>query len=122
VVALAAQRTGGVSPAATRPVQLEWPGAIYRLVATLTTEGDIDPGHGPMMNRTLLHAMHQYYVDRHAQPNGDHEVHRHGCTSMAEDLDPLGLHEDCRSAVLAAGARFVQANGCFWCCRECHST
>jgi hypothetical protein len=66
--------------------------------------------------------MYEYFIDRHAQPNGDHEVHRSGCSCLPADRDSLGEHIDCHAALAAADGRYPQANGCFWCCRECHST
>jgi hypothetical protein len=48
------------------------------------------------------------YVNRNAQPNGDHEVHRTDlCTRLpaANNQDPLGIHSGCSSAVAATRAR-----------------
>lgn len=70
--------------------------------------------------------MPNYIVNRNAQPNGDHEVHRTDiCTQLPEprNQDPLGSHTGCRTAVAAAKAKgYRTANGCYYCSNECHTT
>lgn len=63
-----------------------------------------------------------YYVNNVAQANGDHEVHRSGCTYMPLNKAHLGEHATCRTAVVAAKVHFRQSNGCAFCSRECHTT
>lgn len=48
--------------------------------------------------------MPNYVVNREAQPNGDHEVHQHGCSWMPalHNQHPLGWHSGCQSAVMVA--------------------
>jgi len=67
--------------------------------------------------------MAAYYVNRNAQPNGDHEVHKTGCTYMpdANNRTYLGEHSTCQSAVQKAREYFSQVNGCYFCSRECHT-
>ena len=63
-----------------------------------------------------------YIVNKNAQSNGDHEVHKEGCTTMP-DLDnqvPLGEHASCQSAVEKAKTIYPQADGCAHCCPECN--
>jgi hypothetical protein len=68
----------------------------------------------------------EYVVNRKAQANGDHEVHRMDTCKMlpaSENRDPLGVLNGCRSAVIAAKVKgYARANGCAWCSPECHTT
>jgi len=68
--------------------------------------------------------MARYYVNRNAQTNGDHEVHRDGCTVMPHPDNRLYLGEftSCRPAVVEARRHYPQSNGCYFCSRECHTS
>ena len=66
--------------------------------------------------------MPRYAVNRVAQSNGDHEVHKEGCTYWPTNRDNLGYHVTCHTAVLKAKLSYPTANGCFFCSRECHTT
>lgn len=68
--------------------------------------------------------MANYYVNKNAQPNGDHEVHKEGCNWMPEPANriPLGTHASCHSAVQQAKRHFAQSNGCAYCSPECHTS
>ena len=65
-----------------------------------------------------------YYVNNEAQSNGDHEVHTESCFYYPEikSKAPLGEHESCKEAVLAAKKVHYQVNGCIHCCRSCHTS
>jgi hypothetical protein len=67
--------------------------------------------------------MAAYYVNRNAQPNGDHEVHEQGCSFMpaSENRIYLGDFSSCRSAVSKAREHFTQVNGCYYCANSCHT-
>lgn len=65
--------------------------------------------------------MPNYYVNRQADKQGDHEVHADGCSRMPSDKHGLGEHASCGTAVLAAKKIYPTANGCFFCSKECHS-
>lgn len=68
--------------------------------------------------------MPEYYVNRNAQPNGDHEVHRADyCPTPAdpENRLHLGIFPSCRGAVEAAKRHYPQSNGCANCSPECHT-
>lgn len=67
--------------------------------------------------------MARYYVNTNAQPNGDHEVHKDGCTWMphADNRIYLGDFDTCREAVRAARQHFTKVNGCYYCSRECNT-
>lgn len=65
-----------------------------------------------------------YYVNKHAQANGDHEVHKSGCSFMPSEhhRQYLGNFQSCREAVAEAKRHFRQSNGCYFCSRECHTS
>ena len=67
--------------------------------------------------------MKRYYVNKEAQANGDHEVHKETCTFMPdpENREYLGLFSNCRDAVVEAKKRYRQVNGGYYCSRECHT-
>lgn len=62
-----------------------------------------------------------YYVNRNAQKDGDHEVHRLGCAHPANEENRLylGDHRDCKAAVEAARRHYPTADGCYHCSRAC---
>ena len=64
-----------------------------------------------------------YYVNKNAQPNGDHEVHREGCAWLPDQTNRifLGVFSTCAEAVSAARRWYQQVNGCYHCSRECHT-
>ena len=67
--------------------------------------------------------MDHYYVNQQAQYNGDHEVHKDGCSWMPENHNRqyLGNFAHCREAIRVAKRYFHQVNGCYYCSRECHT-
>lgn len=64
-----------------------------------------------------------YYVNKNSQANGDHEVHRFGCSWLPEQHNRiyLGNFSSCAPAVRAARQYFSQVNGCYYCSRACHT-
>ena len=68
--------------------------------------------------------MHTYYVNKQAQDNGDHEVHKSDCSYMPSETNRLylGQFSNCQDAVRAAKQHYPQSNGCFYCSNECHTT
>lgn len=68
--------------------------------------------------------MQYYLVNKNAQSNGDNEVHRNDCQRLPylENRVQLGLHYSCKSAVRKAKEMGYNANGCKYCCEECHTT
>jgi len=68
--------------------------------------------------------MDKYYVNKNAQSNGDHEVHKSGCSYMptSENRIYLGEFSNCHSAVSEAKRYYTQVNGCYYCCRPCHTS
>lgn len=70
--------------------------------------------------------MADYYVNRKAQPNGDHEVHdKAACPPQffpsSENALYLGSYSTCAQAVQAARTYFSQVNGCIYCSPACHT-
>jgi hypothetical protein len=68
--------------------------------------------------------MKTYYVNTNPQANGDHEVHVEGCNFMPHisNRKYLGVFSSCYPAVKKAKETFPSANGCYYCCRECHTS
>lgn len=64
-----------------------------------------------------------YYVNKHAQSDGYHEVHENNCTqgANAENQDDLGWHSECQDAVTKAKKSYTLVDGCFYCCEACHT-
>lgn len=67
--------------------------------------------------------MASYYVNKNAQSNGDHEVHKTGCQYMPEPANRLYLGDfaSCYPAVKKAKETYPQSNGCYYCSNECHT-
>ncbi len=67
--------------------------------------------------------MYSYYVNKNAQSNGDHEVHREGCNYLPEqdNREYLGDFSSCHEAVKEALRRNYDANGCIHCSNACHT-
>ena len=68
--------------------------------------------------------MPEYCVNKNAQPNGDHEVHREGCKFWPDlgNWIPLGTHPTCQRPVRIAKEIYPTANGCAFCSPECHTS
>lgn len=66
--------------------------------------------------------MSHYYVNKNAQSNGDHEVHKQGCSWMPTDYYYLGDFDNCQDAVKAAKKIYPKSNGCYYCSFACHTS
>jgi len=68
--------------------------------------------------------MAYYYVNKNAQANGDHEVHKDDCSHLPDSDNRifLGDHSFCSSAVDKAKDHYAQVNGCYYCANACHTT
>ncbi len=68
--------------------------------------------------------MSHYYVNKNAQSNGDHEVHKSGCSFMPDESNRkyLGDFDSCAPAVREAKKTYPQSNGCYYCCNPCHTS
>jgi len=65
-----------------------------------------------------------YYVNKIAQEDGKHIVHKSGCKHLPDDLNRvyLGDYLSCKSAVLKSLEYFNNSNGCVYCSQECHTS
>jgi hypothetical protein len=68
--------------------------------------------------------MAAYYMNKNAQENGDHEVHRTGCAWMPAEHNRkyLGDFTNCRDAVREAKKIDSDADGCAHCSPDCHTS
>ncbi|MHB8076686.1 hypothetical protein [Desulfosporosinus fructosivorans] len=66
----------------------------------------------------------RFYVNKDAQTNGDHEVHRPTCSWLPDTENRLYLGDFATSqeAVKEARKYYVQVNGCYYCCPETHTS
>jgi hypothetical protein len=64
-----------------------------------------------------------YYVNKRAQSNGDHEVHTASCRYLPSENDRrfLGDFSNCADAVREAKRYYPQSNGCRFCATACHT-
>lgn len=67
--------------------------------------------------------MANYYVNKNAQSNGDHEVHTQDCRYLPESTNRkyLGEFSNCKDAVTEAKKTYSQSNGCRTCSYSCHT-
>lgn len=67
--------------------------------------------------------MAKYYVNQNAQPTGEHEVHKEGCSYMPEPQNKkyLGEFSNCKDAVKEAKKHYSNVDGCYYCVNECHT-
>lgn len=68
--------------------------------------------------------MARYVMNKNAQSNGDHEVHRDGCSWMPnpENQLELGDFAACTPAVAKAKTIDADADGCAHCSPACHTS
>ena len=68
--------------------------------------------------------MKTYYANNNAQQNGDHEVHTSDCSYLpkSENRIYLGLFASCHDAVKEAEKYYSNADGCKYCCPDCHKS
>ena len=66
--------------------------------------------------------MKNYYVNTNGQANGDHEVHAEGCSFMPSSKLYLGYFSSCSGAVSEAKKTYSKSNGCYFCCKSCHTS
>ena len=67
--------------------------------------------------------MARYYVNKNAQTGGEHEVHVYGCAWLPDSDNRiyLGDFSSCHPAVRATKNYYDKVDGCYFCCRPCHS-
>jgi len=59
--------------------------------------------------------MPHYFINNHAQPNGDHEVHSVGCRQMPPDKRYLGNFDSLPEAMMEARKEFWRSSHCVTC-------
>jgi len=66
----------------------------------------------------------EYLVNKNAQYNGDHEVHKEICGHLPnpENRKHLGNFTNCHDAVRKAKEYDSKADGCYYCCNDCHTS
>lgn len=64
--------------------------------------------------------MTHYYINNRTQRNGEHQIHRTGCTFMpdGDTRAYLGEFDSCASALAEARKRYKQATACRYCCEN----
>lgn len=67
--------------------------------------------------------MQYYYLNKIAQPTGEHEIHTSTCAFLpsAENRIYLGLFDNCATAIREASKYYSKVDGCYFCCRSCHT-
>ena len=68
--------------------------------------------------------MDNYCINKNPQANGDHEMHKDGCSHMpdSENQQDIGSFATCAEALVEAKKIDSDADGCFYCCKECHTS
>lgn len=66
----------------------------------------------------------RFYVNRNAQTNGDHEVHRATCSWLPDAANRiyLGDFSSSQAALVEARKYFYRVDGCLFCCPEIHTS
>lgn len=68
--------------------------------------------------------MDHYYVNNEPRSGQEHEVHKEGCSHMPEiqNRSYLGFFDSCKEAVTKSKNHlYDNSDGCYFCCRECHT-
>ena len=67
--------------------------------------------------------MASYYVNKNAQPTGEHEVHQEGCSYLPDvnNRQYLGYFSNCKDAIREAKKVYTNVDGCYYCANECHT-
>jgi len=64
-----------------------------------------------------------YYVNKNAQPTGEHEVHTENCQYLPDinNRQYLGYFDGCREAIQEAKKYYSNVDGCYYCSILCHT-
>lgn len=67
--------------------------------------------------------MDYYYVNKNAQPTGEHEVHTDKCSYLPEERNReyLGYFSTCKEAIIEANKKYSNVDGCYYCSNDCHT-
>lgn len=65
-----------------------------------------------------------YYVNKNAQANGEHKVHRSDCDYLPNQKNRryLGEFSNCAGAVQEAKKTYPTTDGCAYCSAECNTS
>jgi hypothetical protein len=65
----------------------------------------------------------KYYVNKNKQKTGEHEVHNIDCPYLpdVENRMYLGDFSNCKDAVREAKKHYDDVDGCYYCCKACHT-
>jgi hypothetical protein len=66
----------------------------------------------------------RYYVNLHPQKTGEHEIHAESCRyfKRMKRKKYLGSFSNCNQALKKAlSLKIGQVDGCYFCCRKCHT-
>lgn len=68
--------------------------------------------------------MAYYYVNKNAQSTGEHEVHKEDCSYLPDSSNRIGLgyFSSCKEAVKEAKKHYDNVDGCYYCCKPCHTS
>lgn len=66
--------------------------------------------------------MEYYYVNKNAQPTGEHEVHTKTCKFLPDinNRIDLGFFATCLDAIREAKKHYSNVDGCYYCSPKCH--
>ncbi|KZX58080.1 hypothetical protein A3710_20810 [Stutzerimonas frequens] len=67
-------------------------------------------------------AFDSYYLNENADIEGDNEMHRLGCSKMPKNKLYVGTFSTCREALSEAKKMLSTADGCAFCCPNCHTS
>ena len=67
--------------------------------------------------------MDYYYVNDTPQSTGEHEVHKESCQYCpgTSNRTYLGYFSNCQDAVQKAKDHYHNVDGCYHCCKPCHT-
>ena len=79
----------------------------------------------PSIEERKFHTMSNYYFNIYADINGYYEVHSEDCSFLPSELNRqyLGIYSSCEDAISYARTNYPDKkfDGCYYCCRECHT-
>ena len=67
--------------------------------------------------------MDHYYLNRNPQAEGEREVHISTCSFLPDQKNQidLGYFTHCSEAMKEAKKHYINVDGCYYCCRACHT-
>lgn len=69
--------------------------------------------------------MTNYIYNRNTDNKGNHEVHTLSCSELPHPINRvnIGNFTSCKEAIthIKASSRKTNFDGCYYCCKECHT-